>query len=274
MSKTDPDELAAVVDEPEQNPEKIISEEPDPDSDSSEETLADDDDVPRPAPEDVPEVPEEEPVVRVKRKYTKRQPKPGIPTSDENVTVILKTRKKGPRKKQVIVYKEDLPQEPIEIVEKVRRRPGRPKKPVVEVVKEPDEEDVIVFQKPTKVVKMTAKELRKMELEARLLELQAVSGNANLKMNKSGKVDGRQSKVRTQKQIEATNRLVEMNKLKRMKKRADEKDELMSEQKDVVKNIIGALNQNKVKKVEQDTQQAEQQAQAAAKKKQMSAMFD
>ena len=274
MPKTEQPELATAVDEPEQNPEKIISEEPDPDSDSSEETLADDDDVPRPAPEDVPEVPEEEPVVRVKRKYTRRVPKETIKTSDENVTVVLKTRKKGPKKKQIIVYREDIPAEPIEIVEKVRRKPGRPKKPVVEVVKEPGEEDVIVFQKPTKVVKMTAKELRKMELETRLLELQAVSGNANLKMNREGKVDGRQSKVRTPAQIAATTRLVEANKLRRMKKRADEKDELMSEQKDVVKNIIGALNQTKVKKVEEDTQQAAQEAQVKARKQKMMSQFD
>ena len=188
-------------------------------------------------------------------------------------SVVLKTRQKGPRKKQVIVYKEDLPQEPIEIVEKIRRKPGRPKKQVVEVVKEPDEPDVIVFPKPTKI-KMTARELKQMELETRLLELQAVSGNANLKMNKSGKVDGRQSKVRSKKQLEATARLVEMNKLKRMKKKADEKEDLMDEQKDVVKNIIGALNQNKVKQVEEDTQKEAQQAQAKARKQKMISQFD
>jgi hypothetical protein len=93
-------------------------------------------------------------------------------------------------------------------------------------------------------------------------------------MNTSGKVDGRQSKVRTQKQIEATARLVEANRLRRLKKADDAKQELMDEQKDVVKNIIGALNQNKVKKVEEENQKAVKEAQAAAKKKQMSAMFD
>jgi hypothetical protein len=132
---------------------------------------------------------------------------------------------------------------------------------------------VIVFEKPSKL-KLTARELKQMELETRLLELQAVSGNANLKMNRKGKVDGRQSKVRTQKQIDATARLVEMNKMKRLKKKADEKDELMSEQKDVVKNIIGALNQTKVKKVEEDAQFAVKEAQAAAKKKKMLSQFD
>ena len=113
-----------------------------------------------------------------------------------------------------------------------------------------------------------------MKLEAKLMELQAVSGNQNIKSNRKGGVDGRQSKVKPPAQITATARLIEANKLRRMKKKADEKDELMNEQKDVVKNAISALNQTKVKKVEEDNQKAVKEAQAAAKKKQMSAMFD
>ena len=62
-----------------------------------------------------------------------------------------------------------------------------------------------------------------MELEVKLLELQGVSGNANLKLNRKGKVDGRMVKVSTAKQIQATKRLVEMNKLRRMKKKEDDK---------------------------------------------------
>ena len=48
----------------------------------------------------------------------------------------------------------------------------------------------------------------------------------------------------------------------------------MDEQKDVVKNIIGALNQNKVKQVEEDTQKEAQQAQAKARKQKMISQFD
>ena len=257
MSTKEQPSLTAIVEEPIEIQDKIVEEDND-----SEETL----------PEEQEEIKIVSPT-KVKRKYTKRVPKETIKTSDENVTVVLKTRKKGPKKKQVIVYREDLPVDPIQIVEKVKRKAGRPKKPVVEVIKEPNEEDCIVFQKPTKV-KLTTKELKQMELETRLLELQAVSGNANLKMNSKGKVDGRQSKVRTQKQIEATKRLVEMNKLRRLKKKDDEKQELMDEQKDVVKNIIGALNQNKVKKVEEDNQKVVKAKEAADKRKKMVAMFD
>ena len=36
--------------------------------------------------------------VKVKRKYTKREPKVGIATSDPNIQVIMKSKKKGPNK--------------------------------------------------------------------------------------------------------------------------------------------------------------------------------
>ena len=110
----------------------------------------------------------------------------------------MKSKKRGPNKvKNVILYREDVPQQDIQIIEKTRRPCGRPKnKQLVSVIKEPEEQDVIAFERPTKV-KATARELRAMELEVRLMELQAVSGNANLKLNKKGKVDGRQSKGRT-----------------------------------------------------------------------------
>ena len=60
--------------------------------------------------------------VKVKRKYTKREPKVGIATSDPNIQVIMKSKKKGPNKiKKVILYREDVPQQDIQIVEKTRR---------------------------------------------------------------------------------------------------------------------------------------------------------
>jgi hypothetical protein len=150
--------------------------------------------------------------------------------------------------------------------EKTRRARGRPKsKRLVNVIKEPEEPDVIAFERPTKV-KMTAKELKKMELEVRLLELQSVSGNANLKLNRQGKVDGRQSKQRSQKQLDATARLVEANKLKRMKKASDLKEELMSEQKAVVNNIITSLNTATVVEKEAGNKQAAVEKEQADKK--------
>ena len=117
-----------------------------------------------------------------------------------------------------------------------------------------------------------------MELEVRRLELQSVSGNANLKLNKKGKVDGRQSKQRTQKQLDATARLVEANKLKRMKKASDLKEELMTEQKAVVNNIITSLNTaTVVEKETQDKQQEIEKEQAIKKAKERKAnlsLFD
>ena len=243
-------QLANQIDEEYEEIDQIDKEnDTDCESDCSETTLEDDYESEENALEPIQE--EEDPIiqsasetpppspVKPKRKYTKRQPKIGIATSDPNIQVIMKSKKKGPNKvKQVVVYREDVPQQEIQIVEKTRRARGRPKsKQLVNVIKEEAEPDVIAFERPTKV-KMTAKELKKMELEVRLLELQSVSGNSNLKLNKKGKVDGRQSKQRTQKQLDATARLVEANKLKRMKKASDLKEELMSEQKAVVNNII------------------------------------
>mgnify|MGYP007047360150 CR=1 FL=1 len=260
MSQEEQTVLATVPEETEIIEDKIISD------DDSEETLIDEE------IEEVQEVKEIE--VKQKRKYTKRQPKKTIKTSDENVTVLLKSHKKGPKKKQVIVYREDLPVEPIEIVEKVRRPAGRPKKKeLVKIVKEENEPDCVVFEKPSKVT-MTARELKKMELEVRLLELQGVSGNSNLKLNRKGKVDGRMVKVRTEKQIQATKNLVEMNKMKRLKRKEDEKQAILGEQQEVVKNILGTLAQNKVAKVEEDNQKAQADAAKQAKKKANLAMFD
>ena len=74
------------------------------------------------------------------------------------------------------------------------------------------------------------------------------------------------------KQLDATARLVESNKLNRLKKASDLKDELMSEQKSVVNNIISSLNTATVveKEAEQSLAAAKQAAvdkkQAAAKK--------
>jgi len=261
MSQEEQTVLATVPEETEIIEDKIISEDED-----SEETLID---------EEVQEIQEVKEIeVKPKRKYTKRQPKETIKTSDENVTVLLKSRKKGPRKKQVVIYREDLPVEPIEIVEKVKRPAGRPKKKeLVKIIKEENEPDCVVFEKPSKVT-MTARELKKMELEIRLLELQGVSGNSNLKLNRKGKVDGRMVKIRTEKQIQATKNLVEANKLRRMKKKEDERQEVLGEQQEVVKNILGTLAQNKVAKVEEDNQKAQADAAKQAKKKANLAMFD
>ena len=78
MSSTDPHESPAVAEDPQPLTDEIQSEQND--SDTSEETLLGEDiteDVPEDVPE-VPEVPEDvlvSPVKKVKRKYTRREPK-------------------------------------------------------------------------------------------------------------------------------------------------------------------------------------------------------
>ena len=82
-------------------------------SDCSETTLEDDYESEENALEPIQE--EEDPIIQTpppspvkpKRKYTKRQPKIGIATSDPNIQVIMKSKKKCPNKvKQVVVYRE------------------------------------------------------------------------------------------------------------------------------------------------------------------------
>ena len=67
-----------------------------------------------------------EPVI--KKKKAVRKPKQVLDTSDENIKVVLKSKKPGPRKKIVYIYKEQIEEEPIQIVEKIKRKAGRPKK--------------------------------------------------------------------------------------------------------------------------------------------------
>ena len=87
MSKTEQAGPVTVVSDTEEKPQETESVQKEPDSDSSEETLADEEvpevEVPGDTPDVVPDVPQ----VRVKRKYTKRASKPSIPTSDRMLKV-------------------------------------------------------------------------------------------------------------------------------------------------------------------------------------------
>ena len=57
----------------------------------------------------------------VKKKRVSRK-KTILKTQDPNVEIEVKSCKPGPKKKRIVVYKEDIPEEPIVIVEKPRKR--------------------------------------------------------------------------------------------------------------------------------------------------------
>jgi hypothetical protein len=118
------------------------------------------------------------PVKKPKRKYT-RKPKPEtLKTSDPDIEVEVKTRKRGPKKKVMTIYREDIKQEPLIIREKVRRPRGRPKQQKeIGIIKDDDNEDVIVVPKPHPQKELTRKQLKELELHTKLAELQLISGN-------------------------------------------------------------------------------------------------
>lgn len=223
-------------------------------------------------------IPEEiivaEPVIKQKRKYTRRPPKKTLNTSDPNIKVEIKTKKKGPPKRVITIYKEDIEPEPVVIREKIKRKAGRPRaqKPI-EVI-EDGEDEMVLVPKPHPQKELTKKQLKELELHTKLAELQLVSGNDKLKLNKKGQIDKRMVKTRTAKQLQATKNLIELNKARREAKKQKDKKEILDEQKDVVHNIINSLNQTQV--IDNKAAEKEQQikAQKLVEKKQALSVFD
>ena len=219
--------------------------------------------------EEEPELvtPPPSPVKKPKRKYT-RKPKPEtLKTSDPNIEVEVKTRKRGPKTKVITIYKEDIKVEPLIIREKVRRPRGRPQKQKqIEIIKDSDDDDIVVVPKPHPQKELTRKQLKELELHTKLAELQLISGNPSLKLTKKGTVDKRMVKTRTPAQLKATQNLIELNKMKRLRKKEDLKNELLNEQKTIVSNVINSLNQTTVTEKEDEAKQAAAKKQEADKK--------
>lgn len=188
---------------------------------------------------------------KVKRKP--RAKPPLIQTSDPNVQVEVRRRKPGPRPKKVVVYEEDMPEKKVVIVKKSHKR-GRPKETIkVEVPDFVDpkqstkqhtkrvrfEEDCIVVPRPQDGDKQpTQRELKRMELDARFVEMEAIAGK-KLKQTVKGKVDGRCKAQRTDRQIAASRALVEHNRLRREEKK-------MKQNKELVSGVINELSKQEL----------------------------
>ena len=213
-----------------------------------------------------PPSPPPSPVKNPKRKYTRKALPETLETSDPNIEVQVKTRKKGPRKKVITVYREDVKVDPLIIRGKVRRPRGRPKQKEIEIIKDSDDDDVVIVPKPSPQKELTRKQLKELELHTKLAELQLISGNPSLKLTKRGAVDKRMVKTRTAAQVQATKNLVELNKIKRLRKKEDLKNELLSEQKNVVGNIINSLNQTTITEQKQSENAARIEAEEKLKK--------
>jgi len=165
----------------------------------------------------------------------------------------------------IVLYAEDLvpamPQQ--QVIVKQKKGRGRPKTkepPIVQYVNKNDEiqdEDdgdiqQVVINKPKKE-KLSKKDLKMMELQAKIVELEAVSGK-KIRGTKKGNVDKRNVKPPTEKQLAQRKKFVEDNKLRREKKRKEQEEEKKSQDKDNVKIVVQELAELKKKNQEQKQQ--------------------
>ena len=116
------------------------------------------------------EITVDEPVVKAKRKYNRKPPKKTLTTSDPNIQVEIKTKRRGPAKRIITIYKEDIEPDPVVIREKIKRKAGRPRvQKSIEVIKEGEDEMVLV-PKPHPQKELTQKQLKELELHTKLAE--------------------------------------------------------------------------------------------------------
>ena len=188
-------------------------------------------------------------------------------TTDCGQQIIIKksrSTKKQNIQKPIILYAEDLvpAMPPQQVIVKQKKGKGRPKKkqPIVEYVNKNDEiqsEDdgdieQVIINKPKKE-KLSKKDLKMLELQEKILELETVSGK-KIRGTRKGNIDKRQTKPPTEKQIIARKKFVEDNRLRReaKKKEKEEKDKLKT--KDNVKDVINELAELKKQNAEQKAQ--------------------
>jgi len=179
-------------------------------------------------------------------------------------------RGRKPKKQPVIVYLSESEEEETKVVIKpAKKGKGRPKikKPTPTIVyidadgnestSRNTAKQTIINHEPVneteKISKLSAKDLRLIELEEKLSELSAVSGKRIL-ATKKGKVDKRQTKPPSEKQLVARAKFVENNKIRIAKKRLEKEEKLKLKSKDTVKEVISELKNikkdNEIKKAE------------------------
>jgi hypothetical protein len=213
------------------------------------------------AQEEEMEVDEEEvpptPPLPVQKKKRKKPEVMTVPTNNPNVVVQVKKRKPGPKTQNVIIYEEDLPQPKIKLIKKTHKK-GRPKtKAEVTIDEGMDiQDDKIVIDRPAQKTKeLSARQLKRMELDAKFLEMEQVAGR-RLRQTKNGKIDKRCVKERSPAQIAAARRLAEYNKELR-------KQKALEKNKSAVKEVISELavvqhlrDKDKKEQKQQEQQQA------------------
>lgn len=150
-----------------------------------------------------------------------------------------------------------MPKTETQVVVKNRKR-GRPKesKEHEELrVAEADmslkiEEDKVIMRPPKqgKVKELSARQLKKMELDQRFTELEQAAGR-KLRQTRKGKVDGRCVAQRTEAQIEATKRMLERNRIRR-------EEQAKAKNVEVVKETLSELSEHSRKKKRKQIEEA------------------
>ena len=211
---------------------------------------------------------ENEQVESVKPQLSNTEPIKRITTDCGQEIIIKKSRstKKQNITKPIVVYMEDLVEQNLlptqEIVVKQKKGKGRPKKakPIVEYVNKDNEiqsdddgnVEQIIINKPKKE-KFSKKDLKMLELQQKIIELETVSGK-KIRGTKKGTVDKRSTKPATDKQIAQRLKFVEDNRLRREAKKKEKDEKSKEKTKDNVKDVINELAELK----KQNAQQKEQ----------------
>jgi hypothetical protein len=196
--------------------------------------------------------------------------------------VVKKTRgRKHSVTKPIVIYMEDLIEQDVipqqKVIVKQKKGKGRPKKklPVVqyvtkdeEVVNEDDGDvEQVIINKPKKE-KLSAKDLKMIELQEKIVELEAVSGK-KIRATRKGTVDKRSTKQPTEKQLAARKKFVEANKLRALEKKKKKEEDEKLKNKENVKQVVGELaemkKQNQIQKEELQAQLQKEQEQAKPK---------
>ena len=187
----------------------------------------------------------------------------------EDGTQVEVKRGRKPKKKPLVVYLSESEEDEQKVIIKPKRGKGRPKAkkvtPTVVYIDADGNESTsrntakqtIINHSPEndteKMSKLSAKDIRLIELEEKLAELSAVSGKKILS-TKKGKVDKRQTKPPTEKQLAARAKFVENNKIRLAKNRLLKEEKTKLKSKDTVKEVISELKnikkQNEIKKDE------------------------
>jgi len=180
--------------------------------------------------------------------------------------IIIKKRNNRSKPRPIVIFEEDLygETEPQQVIVKKKPTKGRPKKkppPVVEYINNKgetvDNDDInteqVIINKPQKQ-KLSAKDLKLIELQEKILQLETVSGK-KIRGTKKGNIDKRQTKPPSEKQIQARKKFIEDNRLRREAKKKEKEDKSKLDKKADVKVVIDELQEIKKKSLEEKQKQ-------------------